>query len=340
MSASSHRVSEDEEGQRIDRWFRKSFPGLSQGAVEKLLRTGQIRLDGARIKASARIKAGQEIRVPPVTQSVEALTRPKTAASEAKEEDKAFIESLVIYKDKDVLALNKPAGLAVQGGTGTKRHIDGMLNAFNSNTQERPRLVHRLDRDTSGVLLLARTGQAATRLTAAFRERDTQKIYWAICVGVPKIAKGTIDLALSKGVGKFGREKMLPDDFDDDDERPERGEAAKKAVTHYAVVARAGKRLSFVALMPVTGRTHQLRAHMAAIGTPVLGDGKYGGAEAYIEGDFARQLHLHAFSINIRHPNGTRLKVEAPLSKHMQAAFELCGFEAREAKNIFAGLDK
>jgi 23S rRNA pseudouridine955/2504/2580 synthase len=334
MGTQLHVVGQDEGGQRIDRWFKKRFPGLSQGAVEKLLRTGQIRLDGARIKANARLAAGQKIRVPPLGETVSSPAKATSRRNKANaKEDRAFLESLILHRDPHVLVLNKPAGLAVQGGTQTRRHIDGMLDVWADESCERPRLVHRLDRDTSGVLVLAQSQTAASFLTAAFRRQETLKLYWAVCVGVPKSWRGVIDLPLVKGRGEQGREKMFvcsPKEADQND-------TARRAVTQYTMIARAGKKLSLLALSPLTGRTHQLRVHMAAIGTPILGDGKYGGAAAYIEGNMPRQLHLHAYRISFPHPDGMLLTVTAPLPPHMKTTFELCGFDVREAEKSLPG---
>ncbi|MFN4089189.1 MAG: RluA family pseudouridine synthase [Alphaproteobacteria bacterium] len=313
-------VATDEADLRLDRWFRRRFPDLSHVRLEKLLRTGQVRIDGRRAKAGERLQAGQAVRVPPF--GAEPPPRPTVARAHAVSAAEAEeLRGRILHMDADVIAIDKPAGLAVQGGTGTDRHLDGMLDVLQFDATERPRLVHRLDRDTSGVMLLARSARAADRLGRAFRGRDARKVYWAITVGVPNPRQGRIDLPLAKTGGR-GYEKMSPD--------PEEG---RSAITLFTVLETAGKRLAWVALWPRTGRTHQLRAHMAAIGTPILGDGKYAGAEAHLHGiDLARTVHLHARSIALPHPSGSgSLFVEAPLPPHLAETFGAFGFEPRIA---------
>lgn len=321
-------VTREEDGIRLDRWFRQRFPSLTHGRLEKLLRTGQVRVDGARVKANMRLVAGQVVRVPPLGVELEPQPKPERAVSE---KDAEMIRACVIYKDKSVLVLNKPAGLAVQGGTKTERHLDGMLDALCFEAKERPRLVHRLDRDTSGVLVLARSARAAAALGRSFKQKDACKIYWALVVGVPSPHRGTINLALAKQGGPRA-ERVFPADESD--------EEAKNAVTHFSLVATAGRRLAWVAFMPMTGRTHQIRAHASAIGIPIVGDGKYGGVNAHPGGEIPRQLHLHARSLDIAHPDGgKRLHVEAPLPPHMAKSWKLLGFDERDAENAFEGLD-
>ncbi|HTS90497.1 MAG TPA: RluA family pseudouridine synthase [Stellaceae bacterium] len=316
-------VAKEDGDIRLDRWFKRHFPELTHGRLEKLLRTGQVRLDGKRAQASDRVQAGQAVRVPPLGTAPE--RGPATApAFVPTEEDSKLLQRAVLYRDDDLIALDKPAGLAVQGGTGTERHLDALLDALRFGSAERPRLVHRLDRDTSGVLLLARTRRAAAELTAAFRAKTTAKIYWAVTVGVPKPREGKVDLPLAKLPGRLG-ERVVPDE-----------EEGKPAVTRYRVVSHAGAKLAWVALMPVTGRTHQLRAHCAALGTPILGDGKYGGAASRPEGvPEPRKLHLHARSLRLPRPNGSVLEVTAPLPPHMKATFRFLGFEESEGRGVF-----
>jgi 23S rRNA pseudouridine955/2504/2580 synthase len=246
-------------------------------------------------------------------------------------QDAALLRDAVLYRDDRAIVLNKPAGLAVQGGTNTERHVDALLDGLRFDSSERPRLVHRLDRDTSGVLLIARNAAAASFFTRAFRDKTTRKVYWAIVVGRPKLAQGRIDLGLAKGGGPNGpkgRERVHPD--------PEQG---KSAITYYRVLDHAGGRASWLALLPVTGRTHQLRAHCVALGTPILGDGKYGGTAAQLPGGAAaHRLHLHARSLAIPHPDGGTLRVTAPLPPHMQRMWEFFGFAA-DAGDPFAELD-
>lgn len=321
-------VSADEDGIRLDRWFKRHFPMLTHGRLEKLLRTGQVRVDGARVKANARLDQGQVVRVPPLGDDA-AKPAPK-AERGVSEQDAAFVRSLVIHKDKSILVLNKPSGLAVQGGTKTERHLDGMLDALTFDAAERPRLVHRLDRDTSGVLVLARTAKAAAALARAFKQKDARKIYWALVVGVPTPRQGTIDLALTKQGGPRA-ERVFAAEKDDED--------ARNAVTHFSTVATASWKLAWLALMPLTGRTHQIRAHASAIGTPIVGDGKYGGVNAHPGGEIPRRLHLHARSIDIAHPDGGRFFIEAELPPHMKSSWKLLGFDERDAKDAFKGLD-
>lgn len=309
---------------RLDRWFRRHYPGLSHGRLEKLLRTGQIRVDGKRARAGDPVAPGQAIRVPPLPEAPapDAAAKPRT-----RPQDIALLRNAVIYRDDWAIVLNKPAGLAVQGGTNTERHVDALLDGLRFDSGERPRLVHRLDKDTSGVLLIARHAAAAAFFTRAFRDKTTRKVYWAIVVGLPELRQGRIALALSKGGGP-GRERVHADD-----------EGGKSAVTYYRVIDHAGARASWLALLPVTGRTHQLRAHCAALGTPILGDGKYGGSMAQLPGGAAsHRLHLHARSLEIPHPAGGTLRLTAPLPPHMQRMWEFFGFAA-DAKDPFAELE-
>jgi 23S rRNA pseudouridine955/2504/2580 synthase len=323
-------VAEDEADIRLDRWFRRHFPELGHGRLEKLLRTGQVRVDGKRAKAGQRLEPGQSVRVPPIQEPDPAAGagrfRPEPKISDKDAQD---LLSRVLYRDDDVIAIDKPAGLAVQGGTGTVRHLDAMLDVLRFDAQERPRLVHRLDRDTSGVLLLARNVFAAGRLAEAFRSKDARKYYWAVTVGVPKPFKGKVDAPLAKEAGPRGERVALG------------REEGVKAVSLYAVVEPAGKRAARVALWPLTGRTHQLRVHMAAIGTPILGDGKYGGADAFLEGaDLPRKLHLHARRIILPHPRGGRpIDVTAPLASHLRATWAYFGFDANDDGDPFAELE-
>lgn len=322
-------VTGEEDGIRLDRWFKRRFPSMTHGRLEKLLRTGQVRVDGARVKANARLAAGQVVRVPPLGE--EELAPASKHERPVSGEDAEMIRACVIYKDKSVLVLNKPAGLAVQGGTKTERHLDGMLDALTFEAAERPRLVHRLDRDTSGVIVLARSARAAAALARAFQQKDARKIYWALVVGVPSPRQGTINLALAKQGGPRAERVFAAEKGDED---------AKNAVTHFSVVATVSTKFAWVAFMPMTGRTHQIRAHAAAIGTPIVGDGKYGGVAAHPGGEIPRRLHLHARSIDIAHPDGgKRLHVEAELPPHMMKSWKLLGFDERDAKHAFDGLE-
>ncbi len=317
------RVSDDEAGIRLDRWFRRHFAAVSHGRLEKLLRTGQVRVDGGRSKASVRLEAGQEIRIPPLGDEIKIAPRHAAAPLSDREADR--LRALVIHREDDVIVLNKPPGLAVQGGTGVSRHLDAMLDALQFDAAERPRLVHRLDRDTSGVLVLARNAFAATKLADAFRGRDAQKTYWALVVGVPKTQSGRISSEIAKR-GAPGRERM--EDADGD---------GKRAITDYAVIEVAGKEVAWLELHPRTGRTHQLRVHCKTLGTPILGDGKYGGAGAFIDGlPEGRTLHLHARALEIPHPRGGMLRVRADLPATMAKTWKFFGFDPSLAPDPFA----
>lgn len=309
-------VAEDEDGIRLDRWFRRRWPHLSNIQVQKMARSGQIRVDGARIKPEGRLTAGAAVRVPPIPDDT---SRQAGDAHTLSEKDIAFAKSLVLYEDDMVIAINKPHGLAVQGGTKTSRHVDRLLGAWGEG-MDRPRLVHRLDRDTSGVLLLGKGPEAAKRLAGAFARRQAKKTYWAIVIGNPKPAAGQIDMPLKKtGINDF--EMMRPADRKDP--------RAEPAETAFATLSRAAHRASWMALRPFTGRTHQLRAHMSGIGHPILGDHKYGDEKSK-ELSAGLNLQLHAHSIELDHPRGGVLKVTAPLSPEMKAGFAHFGFDPQE----------
>jgi 23S rRNA pseudouridine955/2504/2580 synthase len=308
---------------RLDRWFKRHYPALGHGHLERLLRTGRIRVDGRRARSSDRLAPGQTIHLPPLDQMAAPAAE---AARQVSPGDEAMLRDAVLHRDDTVIVLNKPPGLAVQGGSGTERHIDGLLDALRFGSNERPRLVHRLDKETSGVLVLARTAAAAAFLARAFREKTTRKIYWAIVVGLPKLRQGRIDLALAKVPGREG-ERVRAD-----------AEEGKRAITYYHVVDDVGGKASWLALLPVTGRTHQLRAHCAAIGTPILGDAKYGAAAAHLAGvPGAKRVHLHARSLAIPHPLGGTLRVTAPLPRHMRQSWKFFGF-ADDVADPFADL--
>ncbi|MDJ0948192.1 MAG: RluA family pseudouridine synthase [Alphaproteobacteria bacterium] len=318
-------VAFDEADLRLDRWFKRHFPGLAHGQLQKLLRTGQIRVEGRRAKANQRLAPGQQIRVPPLAAPVEPTPKPTPRLDP---EDAAALRAAVLYRDDAVIALNKPPGLAVQGGSRVAVHLDAMLDALRFGAPDRPRLVHRLDKDTSGVLLLGRTPAAAARLATAFRRKATRKLYWALVVGVPKPRSGTVDLALAKGPA-HGGERMMAGVKD-----------GKRAVTRYHVLEAAGREVAWLALSPITGRTHQLRAHCAALGTPILGDGKYGGKGAFLQGHgVSRKMHLHAREIALARPDGSLLTVAAPLPEHMARSFQFFGFDPAAAEDPFAPAD-
>ncbi|MSO71170.1 MAG: RluA family pseudouridine synthase [Alphaproteobacteria bacterium] len=308
-------VKADEADLRLDRWFKRRYPAVSFGNLARLLRTGQVRLDGKRVEPGKRVSAGQIVRIPPMD-SVDIDTTPREfRRTDARAEEK--LRASVLYRNDNILAIDKPAGLAVQGGTGTVQHLDAMLDALRFDAEERPRLVHRLDKDTSGVLLLARTVGAARELGEMFRIGRARKTYWALVVGVPQPSHGRIELPLSKKL-HAGREAMMAGE---DDGRP--------AITTYVVIDSAADSAAWVALRPLTGRTHQLRVHMAAHGTPILGDGKYGGQKAFLAG-FGKKLHLHAWSIELPQAKGRSLRIEAPPPPEMVEDLERLGFSYKD----------
>jgi 23S rRNA pseudouridine955/2504/2580 synthase len=315
-------VEADDGVTRIDRWFRRRYPHLSQGQIEKLIRTGQVRVDGARVQASDRVAPGQKVRVPPLP---EAKAGP--ALSGLGEKDEAFVRALVLHKDDDVIVLNKPAGLAVQGGAKTTRHLDGLLDGLKFDAK-RPKLVHRLDRDTSGCLVLARHPRAAALLGEAFRDRETLKVYWAVALGAPRPKIGELRSWMRKAPGAHDADRETMQACVQADE------GAVHAVTQYAVIEEAGQTAAWLALRPVTGRTHQLRFHMAEMGHAIVGDRKYRCARAELS-DLRSTLLLHARALRLPHPSGGELEVVAPLPAHFMAALELLGFDEREASDPF-----
>ncbi|MDD4617303.1 MAG: RluA family pseudouridine synthase [Alphaproteobacteria bacterium] len=306
-------VTEDEAGIRLDRWFKRHFPSLGHGPLQKLLRTGQVRVAGKRAESSTRLESGQEIRLPPslMGENAEKKLEKKQSARDAND-----LKKLVLFEDGDVLVLNKPAGLAVQGGTGLRTSVDDMLASYASEKQGRPKLVHRLDRDTSGVLLIAKTPFAAARLTEAFRRKETRKIYWAVTVGVPHPNEGRIEASLVK------RGEVMTVAAKDDEE-------AKSAISLYETLDRAKDQSAFVALRPLTGRTHQLRVHMAHIGTPLLGDRLYGkpSLQGFPAEELGKGLHLHARRLIIPHPRKGVIDVTAPLPAEMKKTWKWFGFD-------------
>lgn len=330
MSGVTHiEVPDIDHGRRLDRFLREYYPHLTQGRIEKLLRKGEIRVDGSRVKSSHRLQRDTTIRMPPVPDEFpepneakpKAKAKPKTSEADAR-----YLRNLIVYEDYDVIVIDKPPGIPVQGGTGQTRHIDGMLPSI-ARDGEVPRLVHRIDKDTSGLLVLARTAVAARALAGAFRSKAARKTYWAAVIGVPKPRQGTIKAALIKAPGSHG-EKMTAIDPRSMDENPD----AKRAVTDYAVVDTAATRASWLVLRPVTGRTHQLRVHTQLIDCPMIGDGKYGpsgeDAERRVGGAISRKLHLHARRIRLPHPDGSgMLDVRAELPDHMRHSWELFGWD-------------
>ncbi len=303
-------VGDDEADIRLDRWFRRHFPALTHGQLQKLLRTGQVRVNGKRAEASDRLSIGQTVRVPP-----QLVTPPKEPSQKHSTQISDRLKKLILFEDEDVIVMNKPAGLAVQGGSGLKENLDDMLASLANKKGVKPKLVHRLDRDTSGVLLIARTNFAAVKLSESFRNRDTRKIYWGLTVGVPVPPRGRIDAPLVRQ-----GETMIVDDKD---------EEAKSAVTLYQIVETAKKLAGFVALWPITGRTHQLRVHMQYLGTPFFGDRLYGSESSFSapEGELGKGLHLHARRLIIPHPRRGTLDIVAPLGPDMRKTWKWFGFD-------------
>lgn len=346
MAVEVKQVSADETGMRLDRWFKAHYPDLSFGHLQKLVRTGQVRVDGGRAKTSTRLESGQSVRVPPLggeagtepeadapaqagpkpAGATKADSTPKAGAAPkaggaGKISDLDFLRSITLFEDKDVMVLNKPFGLAVQGGSGTYKHIDGMLEVLRDKDGQKPRLVHRIDKDTSGCLLVAKSRLAASVLAKSFRSREARKIYWALVPGVPKPRQGRISTYLAR---EEAEERMRVARHGEDE--------ASHAITYYAVVDQAAQKMSWISLKPVTGRTHQLRAHMAHIGHPIVGDPKYFDIENWeFPGGLQKRLHLLARRIVIPHPRGTgTIDVSAPLPPHMAQSWAVLGFDASQ----------
>lgn len=343
-------IAEDDDGMRIDRWFKRHFPTLALSHLAKICRKGEVRLDGKRVDTSARVTTGARLRIPPLALAAPEKPKEKKPVSEA---DRKAVRAMILYEDKDLMVLNKPFGLAVQGGSGMKTHIDGMLEAFADEKGNRPVLVHRLDRDTAGVLLVAKNRKMAADLGEAFRSRKTRKIYWALVEGVPKPSQGRISLYLAKGEGmgdargpqaarargtdeRRDLEKMRVAKHGDED--------AQHSVTYYSIVDKVAPRLAWLSMKPITGRTHQLRAHCEAIGHPIIGDPKYGVTRdndprrtdplRAVPDGVERKLHLLARRLVLPHPKGGVIDVTAPLPAHMQASFDLFGFDAKSRDPI------
>jgi 23S rRNA pseudouridine955/2504/2580 synthase len=310
-------VTADEANMRVDRFLEARFPGLSYSHIQRIVRKGELRVDGKRADSKDRLEAGQAVRIPPLH-----LDAPKKSSGlgEAEQKTLAALKDMTLFEDDDVLVLNKPAGLAVQGGSGTTHHVDRMLEVMRDSKGQRPRLVHRLDKETSGCLLVAKTRYAASMLTGSFRARSARKIYWAMVAGVPKPKQGRISTFLAK-------EEREDDSFMRIAEHGDEG--ASHAVTYYAVVETAAQKLAWVSLKPVTGRTHQLRAHMEHIGHPIVGDPKYFQIENWeLPGGIQNRLHLLARRIVIPHPRGGVIDATAPLPQHMQQSWNLLGLDA------------
>ena len=308
-------VSAEDDGIRLDRWFKRNLPDARFNTVSRWARTGQLRIDGKRATPGDRVEAGQIIRVPPADPEGEERPKPKPERPTLSQDEIAYVNEMVIHADPAAFVVNKPPGLATQGGTKTNVHLDRLLDGLPGADENRPKLVHRLDKDTSGVLLIARTPRAAAYFSKSFSGRTARKVYWALVVGVPEVKDGFIDLPIGKQFGTGG-EKMCVDE-----------EQGLPSRTRYRLIERAGNRTAWVELQPFTGRTHQLRVHMAAIGHPIVGDGKYGGQDAFLTGAISRKLHLHARRLRIDHPEGGRVDVTADLPPHFAESIAGLGFE-------------
>lgn len=314
------RIDADEAGMRLDRWFKIHYPGLGFGALQKLLRSGQVRVDGGRVKSDTRVQPGQMVRIPPMDVDPKIKSGPIAGKDLKHADDAELLARMLLHEDDKIFVLNKPAGLAVQGGSGVTRHIDKMLDAWINQKGEKPRLVHRLDRDTSGVLVIARTRGAAQKLTAAFRERDTKKTYWSLVKGLPRKREDKISTWLVKEQTPDGDRMRVAKHGE---------EGADHAVSYYRVIDTAAQTLSWLEMEPYTGRTHQLRVHALQMGHPIIGDPKYfiDDPNWDFPGGMQKRLHLHARHIDIPHPSGGRLRVTAPLPPHMVQSWNLLGFD-------------
>ncbi len=315
QESSTFIVTDEDDGIRLDRWFKRHLADVSFNQVSRWARTGQLRIDGKRATPGDRIEAGQSIRVPPAEAKDEEELRPKRPLIELTDDEADYVRSMKIDHGRDWFLLNKPPGLATQGGTKTSQHLDRLLGGLAGENEQRPKLVHRLDKDTSGVILVARSARAAGHFAKAFSGRTARKIYWAIITGVPSLEQGMVDAPLGKQPGSGG-EKMQVDE--------ENGQAAR---TRYRMIDRVGNRAAWVELQPLTGRTHQLRAHMAAIGHPIVGDAKYGGADAFLTGGVSRKMHLHARRLRIDGPDGVTIDGSAELPDHFAETLKMLGFD-------------
>ncbi|MBF9194915.1 RluA family pseudouridine synthase [Microvirga terrestris] len=313
-------VEPDEADMRVDRFLVARFPQLAFTHIQRIVRKGELRIDGKRAQPNERLVAGQKVRVPPLKLDQQ---RPVSRSPAKDQDERDFLKSITLYEDKDVLIINKPMGLAVQGGSGTKRHVDGMLNSLTGEDGQKPRLVHRLDKDTAGCLVIAKTRFAASTMAKSFRARTTRKIYWALVAGVPRVRQGRVSTYLTKE-GDEGDARMKVAQHGD--------EGASHALTYYAVIDTAAQKLAWLSLKPVTGRTHQLRAHAAHIGHPIVGDPKYFDIENWeLPGGIQNKLHLLARRIVIAHPRtGKPIDVTAPLPPHMQQSFNLLGLDTSQ----------
>ncbi|GAA3996347.1 RluA family pseudouridine synthase [Sphingomonas humi] len=315
-------VAADDDGIRLDRWFKRHMgEEVSFNLVSRWARTGQLRVNGEKATPGDRILAGQTIRIPPRDAQPVRTARPQRVLEPLTDDERSFVQEMVIEATPDAFVLNKPPGLATQGGTKTDQHLDRLLDGLADEEGNRPKLVHRLDKDTSGVLLVARSARSAAYFSKSFSGRTARKVYWAIVVGDLSQDEGLIDASLAKQPGTGGEKMHVAED----------GQPAR---TRFRVIDRAGTRAAFVELQPLTGRTHQLRAHMAHLGHPIVGDAKYGGAEAFLTGGVSRKLHLHARRLKIDAPGGKEIDVSAELPAHIAESLATLGFEPRDGDNM------
>lgn len=303
------KVKEIDDGMRLNRWFLKYYPDLGIGRLQKLLRTKQIKVDGKRAEAGTKLQMGQEVRVPPLEAPVDEVRENRGVSAR----DTAYIQDLVIYKDENIIAINKPSGLAVQGGTNTSRHVDGMLEALQYELEEKPKLVHRIDKDTSGILVLARNRNYADLLTTAFREHTLQKTYLALTNGCPRQLSGEIKAALEK----VGEKSLISDE-------------GKPSLTTYEVLDSVGDKFALIEASPLTGRTHQIRAHLEYIDCPIVGDDKYFGGERKKFSGISDKLHLHAYKIDLSAIYNKKLVIKARMPEYFKNSLDCVGISFKE----------
>jgi 23S rRNA pseudouridine955/2504/2580 synthase len=315
-------VEKDDHDCRLSTWIIRNNKLLSFNSVNTLCRKGLIRVNGLKTKASYRLVAGDTVRMPtPFSKTLD--KKPKLKFDPLLE--KELIDS-VIFKDEYLIAINKPEGLASQGGSYQgDRHIDAYKSIFQFDSNEAPRLIHRLDKDTSGVLLLARNAKAANIFTSLFRQKLVEKVYWALVEGVPRKKEGIVE-------SYIGKLDIWRPNFQKDLDREKRSwnkENTKKALSYYRVIKQVGSQYAWLQLKPATGRTHQLRIHCAKLGTMIVGDRKYRNSQS---GNFkdsidSEKLFLHAKSLTFMHPVSKKTTViEAELPKHMSLAWKRFGW--------------
>lgn len=317
-------VKPDEDNQRLDRYLRKHIGKVPFSLIQKIIRTGQVRVDGKRGKTDTRLSEGQQIRIPPVEE------KHGPTQFKPRKGDLEKLRAMIIYDDGDLLVLNKPYGVPTQGGSKINYHIDGLLKLMEDSKGVRPKLTHRLDRDTSGLLICARSAKTVRAMGQVFKSKNIRKYYWAVTIGVPEQYQGIIDAPLGKGEGAL-KDTMVIDT-----------EGGKASRTEYSILDTAASTAALVAFWPRTGRTHQIRAHASTVlGTPILGDVKYGGMEETFEGlNLSERLHLHAFRIQCPHPNGKGiLDLSAPLPDDLKKSWKAFNFASDTNLDPFDHID-